>query len=216
VSLGKYRCPSLEAQIANLADEITYYSHDLDDAVDFEILGQTQLQQNEVWKNSQDRVLVRYANAREPELHKLIIRDIIDAEVHDVVATSAQAVVDAGVRSADEVRKQPAAVVRYSDRLREMNRALRKFLYANVYYHPQVVEVNRRACEMLKTVFDSYVADPSRLGETATKRLEQEGLHRTVCDYVAGMTDRYLMEEYARLTSDRAVFSKMREPEHAR
>ena len=208
--------PSLEAQIADIADEITYYSHDLDDAVDFEILDQTQLQQNEVWKNSQDRVLVRYANAREPELHKLIIRDIIDAEVHDVVATSAQAVVDAGVRSADEVRKQPAAVVRYSDRLREMNRALRKFLYANVYYHPQVVEVNRRACEMLKTVFDSYVADPSRLGETATKRLEQEGLHRTVCDYVAGMTDRYLMEEYARLTSDRAVFSKMREPEHAR
>jgi dGTPase len=104
------------------------------------------------------------------------------------------------VSSADEVRKQPAPLVGYSKQLRELNRALRQFLYANVYYHPRVIEVNRRACQMLKTVFDSYIADPSRLGETATKRLKQEGLHRTVCDYVAGMTDGYLIEEYARLT----------------
>src|SRR5207253_277944 len=58
-------------------------------------------------------------------------------------------------------------------------------------------EVNRRACEMLRKVFETYVVDPDRLGETAAKRIEAEGLHRTVCDYVAGMTDRYLMEEYA-------------------
>jgi dGTPase len=93
-----------------------------------------------------------------------------------------------------------------------MNRALRKFLYANVYYHPRVAEVNRRACEMLKAVFESYVADSTQLGDAATKRIEHEGLHRTICDYVAGMTDRYLIEEYARISGDRAVFEKMREP----
>jgi len=128
------------------------------------------------------------------------------------VATSAQGIVDLGVDSADEVRQKPAPLIRYSEELREMNAELRKFLYANVYYHRRVVEVNKRACEMLKTVFDSYIADPSQLGETATKRLEQEGLHRTVCDYVAGMTDRYLMEEYARVTDGRVVIEKLREP----
>jgi len=199
-TLENYHSPSLEAQIADLADEITYYSHDLDDAVDFDILDERQLQRNDVWKQSCQRLLTRYPDAREPELHKLIIRDIIDAGVHDVVATSAQAIADIGVRSADEVRKEPAPLIRYSNELREMNAELRKFLYANVYYHPRVVEVNRRACQMLKAVFDSYIADPSQLGEAATKRLGQGGIHRTVCDYVAGMTDRYLMEEYARIT----------------
>ncbi len=196
----KYLCPSLEAQIANLADEITYYSHDLDDAVDFEILDSAQLEEDSVWQRSHRAVLSRYADAHEPELHKLIIRDIIDVQVRDVIATSAKSIVDVGVQSADDVRKQPAPLIRYSDELLEANRALRKFLYQNVYYHPRVAEVNRRACEMLRKVFESYIVDPSRLGETAAKRMEAEGLHRTVCDYIAGMTDRYLLEEHARLS----------------
>jgi dGTPase len=200
----KYLCPSLEAQIANLADEITYYSHDLDDAVDFEILDSRRLEENAVWRRSHRAVLSRYPDAREPELHKLIIRDIIDVQVRDVIATSARSIVDVNVQSADDVRKQPAPLIRYSDELLEANRALRKFLYQNVYYHPRVAEVNRRACEMLRKVFENYIVDPSQLGATAAKRMEAEGLHRTVCDYIAGMTDRYLMEEYARLTPSAA------------
>jgi dGTPase len=195
----EYRCLSLEAQVADLADEITYYSHDLDDAVDFEILTPTQLGENEVWRRSHRAVLARYSGVREPGLHKVIIRDIIDNEVHDLVATSAKSIADAGVQSADEVRRQPVPLIRYSDGLAEANRALRKFLYQNVYYHPRVSEVNRRACEMLQRVFEAYLLDPDRLGDGATRRIETEGLHRTVCDYVAGMTDRYLMEEHERI-----------------
>jgi dGTPase len=189
----------LEAQIADLADEITYYSHDLDDAVDFEILSAAQLEKNEVWRRSHHAVISRYPGAREPDLHTFIIRDIIDAEVRDVIMTSAQSIADAGVKSADAARRQPTALIRYSDELSEANRALRRFLYQNVYYHPRVADVNRRACEMLRKVFGAYLADPERLGETAAKRIETEGLHRTVCDYIAGMTDRYLMEEYERI-----------------
>jgi dGTPase len=201
----KYPCPSLEAQIANLADEITYYSHDLDDAVDFEILTANQLSENVVWQRSQRNVLARYPDAREPDLHKLIIRNIIDRQVQDVVATSGESIAKVSAKSADDVRKQSRPLVCYSDELREANRALRKFLYANVYYHPRVAEVNQRACQMLRKVFGSYVADPTQLGEVATKRIEQEGLYRTVCDYVAGMTDRYLIEEYARISGDREL-----------
>jgi dGTPase len=197
----KYQCPSLEAQVADLADEITYYSHDLDDALDFEILNPAQLEQSEVWRHSHRAVLARYGAAFEPDLHKLIIRYIIDHEVHDLVATSATSIVESGVQSSDDVRRQRAALIRYSDELAEANRALRQFLYQNVYYHPRVSEVNRRACEMLRLIFGEYLADPDRLGEGAIRRIEKEGLHRTVCDYVAGMTDRYLTEEYERITS---------------
>jgi dGTPase len=195
----KYRCPSLEAQIANLADEITYYSHDLDDAVDFEILSARQLEENAVWQRSHRAVVGRHPEAREPELHKLIIRDIIDVQVRDVVTSSGDAIAAAGVQSADDVRRQSSPLIRYSDELLEANRALRKFLYQNVYYHPRVAEVNLTACEMLRRVFEALVMDPEQLGDAATRRIESEGLYRTVCDYVAGMTDRYLMEEHARL-----------------
>jgi dGTPase len=196
----EYDCTSLEGQVADLADEITYYSHDLDDALDFEILTLARLEENDVWRNSHRAVLARYKDTREPDLHKLVIRDIIDREVHDLVATSAESIAESGVHSADDVRRQTAPLIRYSDELAEANRALRKFLYQNVYYHPRVAEVNQRACEMLRRVFEAYLADPDRLGEGAMRRVEKEGLHRTVCDYIAGMTDRYVMEEYARIT----------------
>jgi dGTPase len=204
-ALQSYRCPSLEAQVADLADEITYYSHDLDDAVDFEILNAAQLEENEVWRRSLRAVLARYPDAREPELHKLIIRDIIDTEVRDLVSTSAKSIANAGVQSADEVRQQSVPLICYSDDFFQANRDLREFLYQNVYYDSRVSEVNRRACEMLRQVFQVYLADPDKLGETAAKRIEVEGLHRTVCDYIAGMTDRYLMEEHARIAKVGAV-----------
>ena len=152
----------------------------------------------EVWKYAADSVRTRYPDFREPEWHKLIIRDVIDRQVQDVVARSAKEIASAEIHSREDVRKQ-SALIRYSDELASANRALRKFLYQNVYYHPRVAEVNQRACEMLRKVFESYLLDPSRLGDAATRRIESEGLHRTVCDYIAGMTDRYLIEEYRRL-----------------
>lgn len=197
----KYRCPSLEAQIANLADEITYYSHDLDDAVDFAILAADQLDETEVWRRSHAAVTARYPDAREPELHQLIIRDIIDVQVGDVIASSAAAISAAGVQTTEQVRLQERPLIRYSDTLLSANRELRRFLYKNVYFHPRVAEVNRQACEMLRNVFDAYIRSPHLLGEGAMRRIDREGLHRTVCDYIAGMTDRYLIEEHARLAA---------------
>jgi dGTPase len=190
----------LEAQIADLADEITYYSHDLDDALDFAILDGEQLEESAIWRRSHARVAARHPELLGAELSKNIIRDIIDLQVRDVIATSAGAIAAAAPPDPEAARRSPARLIRYSEQLAAANRALREFLYANVYYHPRVAEVNRRACEMLRSVFAAYLREPERLGETAARRIEAEGLYRTVCDYVAGMTDRYLLEEYARLT----------------
>ena len=196
-----FRSPSLEAQIADLADEITYYSHDLDDALDFAILNTEQLDESAIWQRSHTRVERRNPELLGAELNKNIIRDIIDLQVRDVVATSAATIATAAPASAEEVRRQAAPLIGYSPQLLKENRELRRFLYKNVYFHPRVAEVNQRACEMLRTVFEVYVREPERLGEAAARRIESEGLHRTVCDYLAGMTDRYLLEEHGRLSS---------------
>ncbi|MEP6810865.1 MAG: deoxyguanosinetriphosphate triphosphohydrolase, partial [Chthoniobacterales bacterium] len=180
-------------------DEITYYSHDLDDAVDFEILSAEQLEEAAVWRQSHENVRARAPEAREPELHQLIINDLIDVQVRDVITSSAEAIADAGVQSVEDVRRHGRTLIRYSDVLASGNKELRRFLYKNVYYHPRVAEVNRQACETLREVFEAYVRDPALLGTAATKRIEAEGMYRTICDYIAGMTDRYLLEEHARL-----------------
>src|ERR1044071_7466976 len=129
---------SLEAQIADLADEITYYSHDLDDALDFAIIDSNQLDESAIWQRSHERISARYPDLLGAELHKNIIRDIIDLQVRDVVATSAAAIAAVAPASVEEVRQQPAPLIRYSDAQGEANRELRTFLYENVYYHPRV------------------------------------------------------------------------------
>jgi dGTPase len=195
----KYASPSLEAQIANLADEITYYSHDLDDGIDFDLVTPAQLAELEVWEKSYGEVRRNFPKLRGADLTTYVIRCIIDREVQDVISTSSEAIDQSGVQSVDDVRRQAKTLVRYSDELLRANRKLRKFLYQNLYYHPRVAGVNQRACGMLRGVFESYLRKPKLLGKTTSRRVEKEGLHRAVCDYVSGMTDRYLLEEHARL-----------------
>ena len=196
---GRHPCPSLEAQIANLADEITYYSHDLDDGLDFHLITPEQLETLAVWQESREEARRSFPQLAGKELHAYTIRCIIDRQVQDVIATSATLIAAAGVQSADDVRRQPEPLIRYSAGLLEGNRVLRKFLYRNLYFHPRVAGANQRACGLLREVFAAYLADPGLLGETTARRIEAEGVPRTVCDYLSGMTDRFLIEEHARL-----------------
>lgn len=196
---AKHTCPSLEAQIANLADEITYYSHDLDDGLDAGLITPEQLAELDAWQESYEHVRRHFPKLRGKALVTYVIRCLIDRQVEDVLVTSSARIAKAKVSSVDDVRAQPRPLIRYSDRLLAANRKLRRFLYANLYYHPQVNGVNQRACELLKRVFEEYLNVPSQLGRTSAKRVQKDGLHRTVCDFVSGMTDRYLIGEHERL-----------------
>jgi len=191
--------PSLEAQIANLADEIAYYSHDLDDGLDSCLIEPAQLAGMEVWRHSYEEVRRDFPRLAGRDLHGYVIRCIIDRQVQDVISTSARAIAASRVQSAEDVRRHRRPLICYSPELRAANRALRKFLYANLYYHPEVAAVNRRACRMLRGVFNAYLRDPSLLGQNAVRRLRREGLERSVCDYLSGMTDGYLLDEYEKL-----------------
>jgi dGTPase len=194
------QCSSLEAQVANLADEITYYSHDLDDGLESGLLTEAQLSSEVgMWAQASETVRLEYGELPDECRRYFIIRCLIDGQVRDVVETAEGLIRDSGVKSADEVRLQPGALVQYSVERRRQNLQLRDYLYANLYYNPEVQGPNLRAVRMLEELFNHYLAHHEEVGEQSRKRAERIGWWRAVCDYLAGMTDRYAMLEYQRL-----------------
>lgn len=191
---------SLEAQIANLADEITYYSHDLDDGLDSGLLSEAELSKHvRVWAEAAKLVKKEYGNLPDESRGHFIIRTIIDLQLKDVVETSEGLIAAAGVKSADDVRRQAKPLIQYSPARRKLNLELRKYLYKNLYYNPVVNEPHLRAKQLLRDLFHYLIAHPKEIGDQARSRLRKEGRYRAVCDYIAGMTDRYLIAEHARL-----------------
>jgi dGTPase len=187
---------SLEAQIANLADEITYYSHDLDDGLDSELLSEKKLSANvRVWAHAAKLVKKAYGNLPDESRRYFTIRTIIDMQIRDVVENSERLIAAARIQSADDVRRYPKALVQHSSERRKLNLELRDYLYKNLYYNPVVHQPNLRAAKMLEQLFKYFLAHPKEIGESAQKRVNKIGLHRAVCDYLAGMTDRYVMLE---------------------
>ena len=191
---------SLEAQIANLADEITYYSHDLDDGLDSGLLSETHLAKNvRVWAQAARAVKKAHGNLPDECRRYFTIRTIIDLQIHDVVQTSERLIEKSGVQCADDVRRFSKPLIQYSAERRTLNLELRNYLYKNLYYNPVVHQPNLRAVKMLEQLFKYYLAHPKEIGDSSKRRLKKTGLHRAVCDYLAGMTDRYVMLECERL-----------------
>jgi len=192
--------PSLEAQIANLADEITYYSHDLDDGLDSGLLLEAELCRHvRVWAQAAKLVKKEFGVPPEESRRYFTIRTIIDLQLADVITTSERLIDAAKVQSADDVRRQAKLLIQYSPERRKLNLELRRYLYKNLYFNPVVNKPHIRAKQLLRDLFRYYLKHPKELGEHARKRVRKDGLYRAVCDYIAGMTDRYLMSEHARL-----------------
>ncbi len=193
---------SLEAQIASLADEITYYSHDLDDGLDAGLLSEEKLNREvRLWRQATRTVEKEYGVLPDECRRYFIIRCIIDLQVKDVVTTTENLIRIAGVNHADDVRRQSRLLVQYSPERGKLNLELRRYLYQNLYFNPEVHGPNTRAVRTLDDLFQYFVAHPSELGASSRKRRRKDGLYRVICDYLAGMTDRYALQEHQRLFS---------------
>jgi dGTPase len=198
---------SLEAQIANLADELTYYSHDLDDGLDSGLLSEKKLVANvRIFSDAAGSVKKQFGTLADESRRYFIIRTIIDMQIHDLVENSERLIQKAGVQSADEVRLNAKALVAHSPDRSKLNLELRHYLYKNLYYNPVVHDPNMRAVKMLEELFKYFLAHPKELGENTQKRVKKSGLHRAVCDYLAGMTDRYVALECERILGTKADF----------
>src|SRR6202012_931196 len=191
---------SLEAQIANVADELTYYSHDLDAGLDSELLSEKKLIANvEIFANAAASVKKQYGRLPDESRRYFIIRTIIDMQIRDLVEHSERLIQKAGVTSADQVRLNPKALVAHSSERHQQNLEFPKYLYKNLYFNPVVHQPNRRGVKLLERLFHYFLAHPEELGENTQKRVKKTGLHRAVCDYLAGMTDRYVALESERI-----------------
>jgi dGTPase len=194
-----FKSSSLEAQIANLADEVTYYSHDLDDGLDSGLITVEQLKEVEIWQTTFTRVNREHPGMELERQCAFTIRELIEREVSEVIATSAANIAAAKVNSADEVRQLSKPLISYSKELRKANQQLRDFLYKNLYFNPIAHKPHERAVVALGELFRAYAANPRLMGESTQRRLDKVGLYRAICDYIAGMTDRFALEEYKRI-----------------
>src|SRR5690242_3035397 len=191
---------SLEAQVANLADEITYYSHDLDDGLESGLLSEKDLGRDvRLWNQAARTVKKQYGGLPDECRRYFIIRCIIDGQVRDVVETTERLILGSGATSSDDVRRERRTLAQYSSKRRELNLELRDYLYQNLYYNPVVHEPNQRAVRMMEQLFQYYLEHPQEIGAQSRKRIRKIGLSRAVCDYIAGMTDRYVIQEHNRV-----------------
>lgn len=197
--LGDYSCACLEGQIADLADEIAYYAHDLQDGLEAGLIQPAQLSDVALCADVSRESGLDLGDTDAKTARLSLARLLSNHLIEDVLEASAARIGKAGVETADDVRRHPELLIGYSDRTASEAKALRSFLYANLYFHPDVNGANQRACDMLAAVFDAYIADPSQIGREATRRVPNCGLYRSAGDYIAGMTDRYLLREHGRL-----------------
>jgi len=196
---SRYPSPSLEAQIADLADEIAYSSHDLDDGIDAELLKTADLAEVPLWRRALDRAHSEAA-AIDPHRHRgFIIRCLVNMLVDDLVTTTRQAIAGARIETLRAVREHPSRLASFSREMRAELSGLRRHLFANFYHHPAVSGANEEAARLISELFAHLAAHPEKMGRKARGRIDRDGLHRSVGDYISGMTDRYLARQHAEL-----------------
>ncbi len=189
---------SIEAQIANVADELAYTAHDLDDGLRSGMITPSMLEGITLWE-----ILVESVGWKGPELDDLsrhrMIRRLIGLEVNDLVHTSDLLIKEARLSSPEDAQRLPYNVVVFSEEMYQRNRPLKDFLYKNLYRHHRVVRMQTKAERIIKELFQAYQSEPQMLPRHIQETIEERGLERTICDYIAGMTDRFAVEEYNKL-----------------
>ena len=188
----------LEAQITNVADELAYTAHDLDDGLRSGMVTPDMLEGLELWEILKESIGWRGGYLDELTRHRLI-RRLIGMEVTDVVHTTAQKLRESGVNSQRALQELPYNVVAFSDEMLRRNRELKDFLYHNLYNHPRVVRMAVKASHIITDLFEAFAAEPHTLPIHIQGWINSRGLERAVCDYLAGMTDRYAIEEHHKM-----------------
>ncbi|GAB3475927.1 deoxyguanosinetriphosphate triphosphohydrolase [Polaromonas eurypsychrophila] len=202
--------PGLEAQLANLADEIAYNAHDIDDGVRSGLLSLAQLAEVELFEQYSRETLLQHPGLQGRRLLFETIRRMLSAQVYDVMDATRAALDTAGVDSVHAVRLSPPLVC-FSTEMALKSSSLKRFLLQNLYRHPQVVETTQTAQQVVRELFAAYMADPAEMPQAHTDRfdrLESSPVagasspakpERVVADYIAGMTDRFAAREHERL-----------------
>lgn len=191
--------PSLETQVVNAADEVAYDSHDLDDGLTSRILSEAALKKVLLWKETSVKIRKVYPGLKERLRQSQIIKDIINRQVTDLISATEAKIKQRKIKSIKDVRKIKEYLVVFTPSMQKQRKQLRSFLFQNLYKHYRVLRMSNKARRFIKELFDVYISQPEQLPTSYQARMPKEGPHKVVCDYIAGMTDRYALNEYKKL-----------------
>jgi dGTPase len=189
---------NLETQIANVADELAYTTHDLDDGLRSGMLTPSMLDGIALWEIVRETFKWSGPQLDEIARHRMI-RHLVGLMVTDMVESTDQRLRSSHVNSPLDIQKLKHNVIGYSEDMQRRHRELKDFLYNRLYRHYRVVRMQVKAERTISDLFKSYQEEPSILPDHVQRFIDQRGLERTICDYIAGMTDRYAIEEYERV-----------------
>ncbi len=191
--------PTMEAQVVDVADEIAYDNHDLDDGLASGLLSEKDLLELPLWRKISNDINKRYKKIDHDKRRYQIIKLLINTQVTDLIHSTEARLRKIKPRSWRDIKKMNKRIVDFSQNMLSERKPLRKFLLEKLYRHYRVVRMSTKAKRFIEELFNTYIQNQSQLPIKVQRRIKTDGLRRSVCDYIAGMTDRSTLDEYEKL-----------------
>ena len=188
--------PSLEVQVVDIADEIAYDNHDLDDGLTSGLINEAELASSILWQKVSHTIKESYPRLTKKIRKSQIIRGLIDMEVTNLIQNTEKGIKKFSINSLQDVRKFPGKIVAFSNEIDLLRKPIREFLIKNLYNHYRVIRMSKKAYRIIKGLFEVYTENPEQLPLSQEARQRKKDKYTLVCDYIAGMTDRYALGEY--------------------
>jgi dGTPase len=194
---------TLEAQIVDLSDEIAYTAHDIDDGITSRLLDFEELKAVSIWEETLKKVQSDYPNLSRGKTKYQAVNRLINYWVTDVIEETQRRIDKFGIKTLMDVRRAPEEIAAFSNKARSDHQDMKKFLFQNMYRHDRVIRIEDKSKKVIQELFRLYAANPDILPKATREKIKsnQETPHRAIADYIAGMTDRFAIQEYEKLTN---------------
>jgi dGTPase len=191
--------PCLEAQLIDFVDEIAYNNHDVDDGLSSEMFCFKDIEQVSLWSESIEKVRRKFPKEPIEQLKRLIISAMITTLVDDLVQTTMKNIESKKIKTIEDVRGLGYSLAGYSSIMQKKSLELKSFLRTHLYDHPRVIRMEEKANRVIQDLFKAYQKRPQQLPREFIERSKDQTKERMICDYIAGMTDRFAIEEHGKL-----------------
>jgi len=197
--LAPQEMPTMETQIVDIADEIAYDNHDLDDGLTSGLLKEEDLKNLPIWNKINSTIPDKYAKIAPEKKKYLMIRNLINMQVTDLIRETEKKVRELKLKSPADIKLMKHKIISFSPAMQQYRKPLRSFLMEKLYHHYRVVRMTDKAKRFIKELFQVYMSRPEALNPQVQKRIKLDGARKAICDYIAGMTDRNALDEYKKL-----------------